>query len=240
MDQLHPAAGSRRTAAWISVSQEPSHPLASLEASPVPGGSLRLMLGRRSRFGARYVAIFLATDGGGLSREAILTGLHNTGPLPTYNWFEVAETRDSVALPNGDVLQLDADLSERVLELLLSVLPPGGHLMVEYDSPARAETARALALGVPPLATPLGELLFRVGCGARFKDWQIAEGGGEGPRKLQGYKPLSQEHALRWRKEVLEELRSFVQERPATSEVVRRGQERATRMISRISGDKDL
>ena len=41
------------------------------------------------------------------------------------------------------------------------------------------------------MTSPLGFLLFRVGCRS-FRDWYISEGGREGPRKLQGFKPLNQ------------------------------------------------
>ena len=66
--------------------------------------------------------------------------------------------------------------------------------MIEYDSTARRNTARALALKVPPIITPLGSMMFSVGCGVAFKDWYISEGGREGPRKLQGFKAVDFEH----------------------------------------------
>ena len=59
----------------------------------------------------------------------------------------------------------------------------------------RTSTARALAAGVPPVATPLGALLFDLGCGVAFRDWYISEGGREGPRKLQGFRATNEEHA---------------------------------------------
>ena len=37
-------------------------------------------------------------------------------------------------------------------------------------------------------------MLFAAGCGAGLRDWYIAEGSGEGPHKLQGYKALNKEH----------------------------------------------
>jgi hypothetical protein len=82
------------------------------------------------------------------------------------------------------------ELEEELFCSLAELLPPGGHLMCEYESPGRAETLTALAQGVPPILTPLGFTLFRAGCGAGFKDWYMAEGWTEGPRKLQGFKSL--------------------------------------------------
>jgi hypothetical protein len=83
-------------------------------------------------------------------------------------------------------------------------------MMVEYDSPEQQDTAHSLALGIPPVATPLGYMLFLAGCGAGFKDWHFAEGGIEGPRKLQGYKALDNQHAQIKAREIAQELTSFL------------------------------
>jgi hypothetical protein len=194
---------------WLPVGQEPDHALAVLEGEEVAGHHLRVFLGPTSRFGARYFAIALSDQAGRVSRP-VLRGLHRSGPLPSYNWIEIAETSETALVSDGDDITIGAQGVERLLRLLVDPLPPGGHIMVEYDSPQRAETAHDLAHNVPALATPLGELLFRIGCGAKFKDWQIAEGGAEGPRKLQAYKPLSDEHARRWRREASQELGAFL------------------------------
>ncbi len=196
-----------------------------------------MLLGPTSRFGARYFALFLKCADGVLTADPVLSGLHRTGPLPSYNWIEVAETNEQVVLSDGSDVDVGPEGIERLFGLLLASLPPGGHLMVEYDSAQRAETARALVHGVPALATPLGELLFRIGCGARFKDWQIAEGGSEGPRKLQAYKPPSPEHAHRWRREVAQELQAFLQRPPPTSQIVQAARERAAALLPLLSSE---
>ncbi len=82
--------------------------------------------------------------------------------------------------------------------------------MAEYDSRPRTSTARALAAGVPPVATPLGALLFDLGCGVAFRDWYISEGGREGPRKLQGFRAASEEHARTRGLETIAALDSFL------------------------------
>ena len=223
---------------WTPVSQEPDHPLASLDGQALAGGRLRVLLGPTSRFGARHFAVLLASGDGGLSREPVLSGLHHRGPLPSYNWIEVAATAERLTLPQGSAVDIGAEELERLLGLLHAALPPGGHLMVEYDSPQRAETARALALGVPALATPLGELLFRIGFGAHFKDWQIAEGGSEGPRKLQAYTPPSRQVARRWQREAAQQLRAFLQEPPPTSDVVRAARDRARALLPHLASEE--
>jgi hypothetical protein len=181
---------------FVPVDAEPEHPLAGLDSRRLDGMRLRVFLGPTSRFGARYFRIFLESDAGTTSVQPAVTGLHHSGPYPAYNWIEVAELNQRPELPGAqDAPGRTLDLGEgpalgRLFALLAELIPPGGHMMVEYDSPQHALTVRSLARGVPPVATPLGALLLAAGCGASFKDWSIAEGGREGPRKLQGAKPL--------------------------------------------------
>ena len=228
------ASPSSRLGRWQPTSREPDHPLASLEGREFAGGRLRVLLGPSSRFGARYFSVLFERDGI-QSEEALLIGLHNRGPLPSYNWIEVASTQERVAMPGDRVADIGSEGIERLLGFLFDMVPPGGHLMVEYDSPQRAETARALALGVPPLATPLGELLFRIGCGAHFKDWQIAEGGAEGPRKLQAYQPPNQQVAERWKGEAADLLRAFISRPARGGPAVKAGRERARRLLPSLT-----
>ena len=105
---------------------------------------------------------------------------------------------------------------KNLFEYLVDLIPRGGHLMVEYDSPEQEETVRALDLGVPPVATPLGYIMFLAGYDAGFKDWYFAEGGTEGPRKLQGYRSLDEHHARLKAQEMTQELKSFLN-RPLTA-----------------------
>ena len=223
---------SARFSRWTPASEELEHPLAALDGAELAGGRLRVMLGRRSRFGARYFALLFVGADGAVSGEPVLSGLHQSGPLPSYNWVEVAETNERVRLPGAGDVEISAEGLETLLRLLLDVLPAGGHIMVEYDSRQRAETAQALAHGVPAIATPLGELLFRIGCGAHFKDWQIAEGGSEGPRKLQAYKPASADDARRWRQRAGQELRHFLDQPLQASAPARVARERAARLLN--------
>ena len=107
-------------------------------------------------------------------------------------------------------------------------------MMVEYESPEQQDTARSLALGIPPVATLLGYMLFSAGCGAGFKDWYFAEGGGEGARKLQGYKALDEQHAQMKAKELVQELRVFLSRLPlaAGSELEMAARDRALAILA--------
>lgn len=184
------------------------HPLARLEGKPLMDATLEVMLGPRNRSGARYFQIALR-DGTGKASQPLLLALYNSGPYPSYNWIEVMSLSRKLSFPGREVALLERDL-ESFLGYLSDLIPPGGHMMVEYESEGWEETRLSLACGIPPVATPLGSILFRVGCGVAFKDWHFAEGGIEGPRKLQGYKALNEEHRRTRAGVMTEELRSFL------------------------------
>lgn len=173
--------------------------------------------GPTSRVGARYFKIFLQAGqsaSGGLSREPVILGLANQGPYPSYNWVEIMSFQDTHRWEGVEeivVLELDeGGLGHHLFTLLAELIPPGGHMMVEYESPLWRETERSLAVGIPPAATPLGYLLFSVGCGSGFKDWYISEGGREGPRKLQGFKVLDEKDAHQKAEKLADELSAFL------------------------------
>ena len=190
----------------------PSHGLLRLEGRRLAGGRLRLFPGPTSRFGALYFSLHLERDGH-LSHEPVLMGLYHSGPYPSYNWIEVARVNEHLTFEARDVgltNVISAASLRRLIALLGELIPPGGHLMLEYESPRWASTARALNLGAPPAATELGELLRAAGCAASIRNWYIPEGGREGPRKLQGFKPLDQDRARSAREARDRELRDFL------------------------------
>jgi hypothetical protein len=229
-----PPALARSPGPWIAVPEEPSHPLAQLHGRFLGRYAILVFLGPRNRFGARYFQTYLLEPAGSLSCEPLLAGLHAAGPLPSYNWMEVTEARRSVPLER----ERTANIGERGLReflcLLGQIVLPGGHLMVEYESPDRVTTARALARGVPPLATPLGVTLLAAGCGPGIRDWYISEGGREGPRKLQGYKPLSEADARERGRRATHELLAFLESpRLASEDALQRAARRRARIVLR-------
>ncbi len=181
--------------AWRRAGEEPRHPLAAVDGADLGGGmSLEVLLGPRSKVGSTYFRCGL--DGPeGRTAAPVLSGLHNAGRFPGFNWVEVLDWTDAPPLAGGGALAVTPALERAIFGALAGLVPPGGHFMAEYDSPARALTARALAARTPPVATPLGALLHKLGCGAAFRDWYISEGGREGPRKLQGFRALDEAHA---------------------------------------------
>jgi|DewCreStandDraft_2_1066082.scaffolds.fasta_scaffold00499_47 hypothetical protein len=173
---------------------DPGHPLAALAARPLGQYRLTVLTGPTTRTGARTFGLRLTDPDGLATAEPFLIGLFRPGRRPAETWVEVDWVDFRPVLTGRDGARRVADLeAEGLLEPLLGrlaeTLPPGGSLMVEYASPRWQETARALALGVPPAATELGFLLIRAGCLGGFKDWYFAEGGWEGPRKLQAFRP---------------------------------------------------
>jgi hypothetical protein len=172
--------------------------------------ALEVWLGPRSAVGSQYFRLHLVSP---LGRpiEPVLFALQNAGPQPGFNWVDVLYYAETLTVDDGRTVQVPGGVERRIFEQLAGAVPPGGHLMAEYDSPARAVTAAALAADVPPLATPLGALLYAVGCGDSFRDWYHAEGGREGARKLQGFRAPDVAHARRRGIEMLAELRAFME-----------------------------
>jgi hypothetical protein len=197
---------------WRPAASEPAHPLARLDGATV-GEDVRLevQLGPKNHVGSTYFRLYLVTEAFGRVTEPVVFGLQNSGPYPGYNWVEIIEWRDVLPLADGRSVEVPAGIERQVFRRLGELAPPGGHLMAEYDSPARVITARALYLKVPPAATPLGAMLAAAGCGDAFRDWYISEGGREGPRKLQGFRAVDAEHARTRALETITALEAFIE-----------------------------
>ena len=192
---------------WSSA-RGSNHPLAQLEGKPLADATLEIMLGPKNRFGARYFQITLR-DRSGEASQPLLLALHHSGLYPSYNWIEVMSVARKLSFREREISISERDLKS-LFHYLSGLIPPGGHIMVEYESEGWEETRLSLECGIPPVATSLGSMLFRVGCGVAFKDWHFAEGGSEGPRKLQGHKALNEEHRYARAGEMATELRSFL------------------------------
>ncbi len=196
---------------WRPAGSEPSHPLAALDAAEVGQGvGLSVELGPLNRAGARHFRAFLEADELGRTLAPVFEGLHHTGPYPAHNWVEVTHFRGHAPVAAGDV-EVPEGIDVQIVERLAALVPPGGHLMMEYESDHRRVTARALAQRVPPVATPLGGMMFAAGCGVAFRDWYLAEGGREGPRKLQGHRAVDVAHEASRYPSMLADLERFLE-----------------------------
>jgi hypothetical protein len=220
--------------------QEGQHPLCSLKDRNLGPYKLVVTVGQKHKMGASYFYLFLCDSSGEVSREPVVFGLHHQGKYPSYNWIEVISLSPRVSFESGKAIDVSMAETQQLFQYLAELIPPGGHMMVEYDSPEQQETARSLALGIPPVATPLGYMMFLAGFGVSFKDWHFAEGGCEGPRKLQGYKALDEQHAARRADETVAELAAFLTRIPEeeSSELEKAGRDRASAVLNKLKGDR--
>lgn len=185
------------------------HPLARLSDAPVGNYRVLVLLGPKNNVGSRYFQLLLADARGRLAKDALAIGLHNTGPYPAFNWVELTRY-ESVLTFDEEALDLARDgVDLPLFEMLSELVPAGGHMMVEYDSPSQQATERVLTLGYPQAASPIGYLMFQVGCRS-YRDWYISEGGREGPRKLQGFKPWNEEIAREKTDRLRQQLSEFL------------------------------
>lgn len=200
-----------RPSPWQSLDTAPGHILHAVDGAEVGNGvTLSIEIGRKNQVGSDYFRAFLQAEGLGRSAEPFLWGLINRGPFPGFNWVEVTDSRDQVVMESGDQVSIPEGIDLEVTRALGTLVPTGGHLMMEYESAQRASTARALMAQVPPVATPLGAMMFAAGCGVAFTDWYICEGGREGSRKLQGFRAVDPAHQERRGREMLAQLEAFM------------------------------
>jgi hypothetical protein len=210
LDGLQSASRTRLDALLAKQWSLPGeHPLARLSDASLGDYRLLVLLGPKNNVGSRYFQVLLADARGRLAKDALAIGLHNTGRYPAFNWVELTRY-ESMLTFDDETLDLVRDGFDLPLFKLLSELvPPGGHMMVEYDSPSQRATERVLTLGYPQAASPIGYLMFQVGCRS-YRDWYISEGGREGPRKLQGFKPWNEEIAREKTGKLRQQLSEFL------------------------------
>lgn len=170
------------------------HPISHFDGLPLGDYHTIALLGPKNAVGSRYFRLFLADSGGQLAEEQLALGLFGAGPYPAFNWVELTQYEELLHYPQGPLDLWQTRLERHLFDAMSSLLPPGGHLMAEYDSPSHKPTERILTLRYPPACSPIGYLMFEAGVRS-YRDWYISEGGREGPRKLQGFKPLNDEIA---------------------------------------------
>ncbi len=196
---------------WRHVSEQPDHPAAHWDGTAIGDDlTLDVWLGPLNPIGAGYFRLYLNSCEMGRSEEPVVLGMLNSGRYPGFNWVEVIEYHEQLAMYDKRTATVPQEVEQMVFRRLAEVVPSGGHLMAEYDSPTRRMTARALATGVPPRATPLGATIAASGCGVAFRDWYISEGGREGPRKLQGFRAANETHERQRNQETLVALEAFM------------------------------
>lgn len=194
----------------------------------------------RPRTGWLYIAVAIRDESGRPSKTPLMMGIVSGGGRLVMPWLE-CRLYPTVEMADGSTLDARAaGLEAGLVSLIGKLVPPGGHLMVEYESPGQNETHAELLLRVPPAASYLGSLMFQAGFRGDFRDWYISEGGHEGPRKLQANKspnPAEARAALRrHRAELAAFVRRGLPEGGAEAAVVRRAQERARTILRELRG----
>ena len=162
-------------------------------------------------------------------------GIVSGGGRLVMPWFEL-RIFPTVDLADGSIFDGRAEgLEAGFINLIGELVPPGGHLMIEYESPGQSETHTELLLRVPPAASHLGFLMYQAGFRGEFKDWYISEGGHEGPRKLQANKSPTPVAALRAREVHRAELAAFLKRpRPIDQQaaaIIAKAQDRARALL---------
>jgi len=176
---------------------------------------------------AHFKVYLTEMKSGARSSEPVFTGLYSTGrksqSIP--GWID-GDYIDHISFPDARSFSLDVEgMDVRLFSLLGELIPSGGSLMVSYSLFSRQshihfETKTGLDRGYPPAVTPIGFLLFTAGCGLQFKDWYFAEGGREGPEKLQGFKPSNPQAAKEKAQEMLQELSRFSESANSTNDAI--------------------
>jgi hypothetical protein len=201
-----------------------------VDAAEVPGGRLKVLLGPKI-VGKRYFRIQLDGDDG---PQRFVEALYNDGPYPGQNWVEIYDLDLPAALRGDDEF---APKLAPYLQPVADAIPPGGHLMAEYEQVDWHTTQVGLLAGIPPIATPLGVLLFELGCGDSFKDWYFPEGGMEGNRKLQGNKAYLAGQRQEMRARRAGELERFLASPPrGANEIEDRARRDGRRVLQELRG----
>lgn len=229
-----------------------SEPIAKQIADRLGSGRLRAQGGRvfeliitelrevRPRAGWLRFALTVRDENGQPARTLLMTGIISGGGRGVMPWFE-ARIDPWLELADGERLDGRAmGLEAGLISLIGTLVPAGGHLMIEYESPGQSETHRELLLRVPPAATHLGALMFAAGFRGHFKDWYISEGGHEGPRKLQANKSPNAAAAAEALRSNVEELKQFLKRTlPKNAEdaaLIAGAQNRARSLLNEFGG----
>ncbi|GEM_PF-1016276 len=190
----------------------------------------------RTRSGWVFFAADLVNLSGERSDSPFIHGVASSGGKGVKPWFD-CRIRPHLKFTDGQLLDARTlGFEQKLVNFLGELIPPGGHLMLDYESEGNEETFIGLVCGVPPIVTYLGYMMFCAGFRGRFKDWYFPEGGHEGVRKLQANKPLTEQIELEALQEHRAQLRLFVDTRidPAGehAEVILAAKQRALSLLA--------
>ncbi len=191
-------------------------------------------LGRARYFDQQDFTLYLIDSHGIESNTPVFRGRYNAGRPSIFvpGWID-GEFVENARI-GGKAIDLNGRMAKELARKLGELIPPGGRMWFAYEAfdsegELMRETRAALNTPIPLVATPIGYLLFCADCWVGVRDWDIPEGGREGPRKLQGNKALNREHARQRAAELVSALEEFVHR--ATGKIEERAKERADAML---------
>lgn len=200
------------------MAEEKTLPLKNLHQKRLDTYTLYLgELRQLRKTGWRRFELFLQERGGIISELPVITGIYSMGGKDDVKpWMDV-DYCDEIKFLGSKRGKKSFSLSsvgldKGLFKYLGSIIPPGGHLMVSYEGVQKIqrETKKSLNIGIPPAATALGFLIFQSGF-HYIKDWYLAEGGMEGPRKLWGEKALDDVWAKTLYKKTVHQILEFLE-----------------------------
>jgi hypothetical protein len=219
------------------------HPLNRLHNKSV--NDFRLHLGEVKQLrlsGWKGFKLFLRNPRDILSAYPVIKGIYSSGGKDGVQpWMDI-DYRDEVQFQDPKNRQEKYSLNKsesglKLFRLLGDMIPPGGHLMVSYEGEQKihADTVKSLSLGFPPAVTPLGSLLFKAGF-QYIKDWYLAEGGFEGPRKLWGEKAPDDSWRLNYLERTALQIDKFLKKTfsPSDEDLVEPARKRAKKILEVI------
>jgi hypothetical protein len=166
--------------------------------------------------------LYLKNSRGWISEFPVIKGIYSMGGKDGVQaWMDVEyieELEFSEGKNSKDTFSVDLSyLNRKLFRYLGNIIPPGGHLMVSYEGEQKIHTVtrKSLSLGIPPVLTPLGILIFLAGF-QYTKDWYLAEGGHEGPRKLWGEKAPDANWEKVFFEKTVQQIKQFFKKKSST------------------------
>lgn len=194
------------------------HILHIFEGKYLNGYKIHIEVKKRHYFEQRYFELYLIRDEK-IFKPPAFFGIYSFGrsSLGIKGWID-GDYCENISSDKVNVNLAELGLDVKLFKTLGNLIPAGGSMMVSYnmisyESNVHKDTIKALSIGMPPILTPIGYLLFHAGCWAYFRDWYYPEGGNEGPKKLQGFKPINWDDATMRAKEVIRMLEEFVEKK---------------------------
>lgn len=163
-------------------------------------------------------------------------GIYSVGNRWIAPWADMSFHLQAYCPRCAYLLTLQEKDAIRLLRVWATLIPPNGHIAIEYESPEHEETHHGLQRGFPAVLTPLGFWAWQGGFRGGFKDWYLAEGGHEGPRKLQINQAADNSHARRVRQLLQEQVKAFLERRThEPDEIEQRARARARKWLGKIA-----